>query len=187
VTHDATPRSARGVYGISVTSELSGLDPQSLRLYERRGLLTPTRTDGGTRRYSEDDLTRLARITDLIAQGVNLAGIAHILKLEIRNTQLESDNARLISGHTPPTRDAAGPTNTKREAIMTNAEDVPLTEDKPDADVAEQQIPVDVTVDEAGLDPTHIANRSDAEANLADLIDQAISVPLSDDDRPVQY
>ena len=112
MTHDATPRSARGVYGISVTSELSGLDPQSLRLYERRGLLTPTRTDGGTRRYSEDDLTRLARITDLIAQGVNLAGIAHILELEHRNTQLESDNARLMSGHTPPTRAAAGHTNT---------------------------------------------------------------------------
>jgi hypothetical protein len=68
---------------------------------------------------------------------------------------------------------------------MTNAEDVPLTEDKPEADVAEQQIPVEG--DEAGLDPTHVANRSDAEANLADLIDQAISVPLSDDDHPVQY
>jgi MerR family transcriptional regulator/heat shock protein HspR len=188
VTHDATPRSARGVYGISVTSELSGLDPQSLRLYERRGLLTPTRTDGGTRRYSEDDLTRLARITDLIAQGVNLAGIAHILELEHRITQLESDNARLMSGHTPPTRTAAGrPHEHERGAIMTNAEDVPLTEDKPEADVAEQQIPVDLTVDEAGLDPTHIANRSDAQANLADLIDQAISVPLSDGDRPVQY
>jgi DNA-binding transcriptional MerR regulator len=115
VTHDATPRSARGVYGISVTSELSGLDPQSLRLYERRGLLTPTRTDGGTRRYSEDDLTRLARITDLIAQGVNLAGIAHILELEHRVTQLESDNARLMSGHTPPNRAAAGRTNTNGE------------------------------------------------------------------------
>jgi hypothetical protein len=70
---------------------------------------------------------------------------------------------------------------------MTNAEDVPITEDKPEADVAEQQIPVDPTVDEAGLDLTHIANRSDARANLADLIDQAISVPLSDDDHPVQY
>jgi hypothetical protein len=70
---------------------------------------------------------------------------------------------------------------------MTNAEDVPLTEDKPEADVAEQQIPVDPTLDEAGLDPTQLANRGDAEANLADVIDQAISVPLSDDDHPVQY
>jgi hypothetical protein len=70
---------------------------------------------------------------------------------------------------------------------MTNADDVPITQDKPEADVAEQQIPVDPTLDEAGLDPTHIANRSDAQANLADLIDQAISVPLSDDDHPMQY
>ncbi|NKR47246.1 MerR family DNA-binding transcriptional regulator [Rhodococcus hoagii] len=49
-------RSKRGVYGISVTSELSGIGPQTLRLYESRGLITPSRTSGGTRRYSEDDL-----------------------------------------------------------------------------------------------------------------------------------
>jgi DNA-binding transcriptional MerR regulator len=105
------------VYGISVTSEMSGLDPQSLRLYERRGLLTPARTNGGTRRYSEDDLTRLARITDLIADGVNLTGIARILELEHRNTQLESDNARLLSGHIPSTRAARpGRTNPERGA-----------------------------------------------------------------------
>src|SRR3981189_2997999 len=94
------------------------------------------------RRYSEDDLTRLARITDLIAQGVNLAGIAHILELEHRNTQLESDNARLMSGHTPPTRAAASRTNTNTNgAIMTNAEDVPLPEATPEADVADTQTP----------------------------------------------
>jgi MerR family transcriptional regulator/heat shock protein HspR len=97
---DDHAQSARGVYGISVTSELSGLDPQSLRLYERRGLLTPARTDGGTRRYSDDDLTRLARITALIADGVNLAGIAHILDLEHRNTQLENRNTQLEPDNT---------------------------------------------------------------------------------------
>ena len=59
MTDDSVSRSARGVYGISVTSELSGVGPQTLRLYERRGLLTPSRTDGGTRRYSDDDLERL--------------------------------------------------------------------------------------------------------------------------------
>ena len=53
------PRAARGVYGISVAAELTGIDPQTLRLYERRGLLTPARTDGGTRRYSDADLDRL--------------------------------------------------------------------------------------------------------------------------------
>src|ERR1700747_3311224 len=97
VPEDPLARSARGVYGISVASELSGIDPQTLRLYERRGLLTPARTDGGTRRYSDDDLDRLQRITDLVAQGVNIAGILQILNLEHRNTELKSDNGQLKS------------------------------------------------------------------------------------------
>jgi len=87
--------SPRGVYGISVASELSGVGPQALRLYERHGLLAPARTDGGTRRYSNADLHRLQRITDLIGTGVNLAGIAQILHLQTTNTQLETDNAQL--------------------------------------------------------------------------------------------
>jgi MerR family transcriptional regulator/heat shock protein HspR len=95
VPDDPPARSARGVYGISVASELSGIDPQTLRLYERRGLLAPARTDGGTRRYSDDDLDRLARISDLVAQGINIAGIAQILHLEHRNSALESDNSEL--------------------------------------------------------------------------------------------
>jgi MerR family transcriptional regulator, heat shock protein HspR len=97
VPDDPLSRSARGVYGISVASELSGIDPQTLRLYERRGLLTPARTDGGTRRYSDNDLDRLQRITDLVAQGVNIAGVLQILNLEHRNTELESDNGQLKS------------------------------------------------------------------------------------------
>ena len=92
---DPLSRSARGVYGITVASELSGFDPQTLRLYERRGLLTPARTDGGTRRYSDDDLDRLARISELVGAGVNIAGILQILNLEHRNTELESDNSQL--------------------------------------------------------------------------------------------
>ena len=115
MTDDSVSRSARGVYGIAVTSELSGVGPQTLRLYERRGLLTPSRTDGGTRRYSDDDLERLRRITELVDQGVNLAGIAHILDLETRNSQLESDytqlevlNARLKADQRPtPGRNTA--------------------------------------------------------------------------------
>src|SRR6478736_10493983 len=92
VPDDFSARSARGVYGISVASELTGIDPQTLRLYERRGLLTPARTEGGTRRYSDDDLNRLQRISSLVGEGVNLAGIAQILHLERRNSELESDN-----------------------------------------------------------------------------------------------
>ena len=94
---DPLARSARGVYGISVAAELTGIDPQTLRLYERRGLLTPARTDGGTRRYSDDDLDRLQQINDLVAQGINIAGIAQILHLQHRNTELESDNSHLRS------------------------------------------------------------------------------------------
>ncbi|MFN6543605.1 MerR family transcriptional regulator [Mycolicibacterium nivoides] len=94
---DALTRSARGVYGISVAAELSGIDPQTLRLYERRGLLTPARTDGGTRRYSDDDLDRLQRIADLVADGVNIAGIAQILPLQDRNAELSSANGELTS------------------------------------------------------------------------------------------
>ena len=94
---DPLSRSSRGLYGISVASELSGIDPQTLRLYERRGLLAPARTDGGTRRYSDDDLDRLQRITVLVAQGINIAGILQILNLEHRNTELESDNSHLKS------------------------------------------------------------------------------------------
>lgn len=95
VSKDAQSRSGRGVYGISVAAELSGIGEQSLRLYEQRGLLTPARTTGGTRRYSEDDLARLQRITDLLAAGVNVAGIGQILDLQDRNSQLESDNTAL--------------------------------------------------------------------------------------------
>jgi MerR family transcriptional regulator/heat shock protein HspR len=89
------PASDRGVYGISVAAELSGISEQSLRLYERQGLLTPQRSAGGTRRYSADDLVRLRRIGDLVAGGVNLAGVARILSLEDRNLTLEDDNAAL--------------------------------------------------------------------------------------------
>ena len=90
-------RALRGVYGISVMSELSGVGPQTLRLYERRGLLTPTRTDGGTRRYSEADLDTLGRITALIDDGVNLVGIRLILSLEAENAVLAARISQLTA------------------------------------------------------------------------------------------
>jgi MerR family transcriptional regulator, heat shock protein HspR len=100
VSEDSADRSGRGVYGISVAAELSGIGEQSLRLYEQRRLITPARTAGGTRRYSDDDLVRLQRITELLAEGVNVAGIGQILDLQDRNTQLESDNTALKSDNT---------------------------------------------------------------------------------------
>ena len=82
------PRSDRGVYGIAVAAELSGAPPQSLRLWERHGLLSPARTGGGARRYSADDLARIERIQTLVAAGVNIAGIGRILELEDDNSAL---------------------------------------------------------------------------------------------------
>ncbi|MHA7651657.1 MerR family transcriptional regulator [Mycobacterium sp. ML4] len=97
---DATPpASDHGVYGISVAAELSGVAVQSLRLYERYGLLTPARSDGGTRRYSADDLARLRRISALVDAGVNLAGIARILSLEDDNAELTAVNSDLKSAN----------------------------------------------------------------------------------------
>ncbi|MDQ4039771.1 MAG: helix-turn-helix transcriptional regulator [Actinomycetota bacterium] len=85
------PDPARGVFGISVAAELVGMGVQNLRLYERRGLLEPDRTDGGTRRYSPDDLERLKRIGELLDAGLNLAGVALVLGLESDNAQLRAE------------------------------------------------------------------------------------------------
>lgn len=74
--------SDRGVYAISVAAEMVSMEVQNLRVYERRGLLTPDRTAGGSRLYSADDVERLERIRDLLADGLNLAGIARVLELE---------------------------------------------------------------------------------------------------------
>ena len=73
---------------------------QALRFYEQHGLINPASTSGGTRRYSDDDLLRLRRIAELIADGVNLTGVARVLDLEHLNMELESDNARLRTDET---------------------------------------------------------------------------------------
>lgn len=91
------PARDHGVYGISVAAELSGIAVQSLRLYERHGLLTPARSEGGTRRYSAEDLARLRRISELVDAGINLAGIARILELEDHNATLSAANTDLRS------------------------------------------------------------------------------------------
>lgn len=86
----ATRSSSRAVYAISVASELTGAGVQNLRAYERRGLIRPSRTDGDTRRYSEDDLDRVRRVLGLLESGLNLAGIALVLDLEDENQVLRS-------------------------------------------------------------------------------------------------
>lgn len=85
------PDPGQGVYAISVAAELLGIGSQTLRLYERRGLLEPTRSEGGTRRYSGNDLDRLRRIAMLIDAGVNLAGVAMVLDLQDVNARMRAD------------------------------------------------------------------------------------------------
>jgi MerR family transcriptional regulator/heat shock protein HspR len=90
------PDPTRGVYGISVASELVGTGPQNLRLYEARGLVTPARSDGGTRRYSDRDVDRLRHIGRLLEAGLNLAGIDMVLELEAINADLRRQLARTL-------------------------------------------------------------------------------------------
>jgi MerR family transcriptional regulator/heat shock protein HspR len=83
-------RRSRAVYAISVAAELSGTAVANLRVYERRGLVSPGRTEGGTRRYSEDDVDRLVRIRELLDAGLNLAGVDKVLELEDEVDRLKS-------------------------------------------------------------------------------------------------
>jgi MerR family transcriptional regulator/heat shock protein HspR len=87
-------RRARAVYVISVAAELAGVHPQTLRIYERKGLLEPARTVGGSRRYSEDDIHLLRRIQALTDDGLNLAGVKRVLELEARIADLETELGR---------------------------------------------------------------------------------------------
>ena len=83
------------LYGIAVAAELAQVPEATLRLYERKGLLTPFRSDGGTRRYSDGDIQRLRRVADLRDAGVNLAGIGHMLDLQDENSDLRDENTAL--------------------------------------------------------------------------------------------
>ena len=78
------------VYVISVAAELAGVHPQTLRIYERRGLVTPGSTSGGNRRYSDADIARLKRVAELAAEGMNLEGIRHVMQLEDEIAQLRA-------------------------------------------------------------------------------------------------
>src|SRR4051812_7691787 len=88
-------RRIRAVYVISVAAELAGVHPQTLRIYERKGLLDPARTGGGSRRYSERDIDRLRRIQDLTAAGLNLAGVKLVMQLEDEVDVLRQQVAQL--------------------------------------------------------------------------------------------
>ena len=84
-------RRNRAVYVISVAAELAGMHPQTLRIYERRGLVQPARTQGGNRRYSDADLEVLRRIAQLAEEGLNLEGIRRVMQLEAENARLRDE------------------------------------------------------------------------------------------------
>lgn len=81
----------RAVYVISVAAELAGVHPQTLRIYERKGLVDPARTSGGSRRYSDEDIAMLRRISELTDSGLNLVGVKKVLELEDRIAALEAE------------------------------------------------------------------------------------------------
>lgn len=96
-----TSRARRGtedqaIYVISVAAELAGVHPQTLRVYERKGLLTPQRTAGNTRRYSDRDIRLLRRIQELTTEGINLAGVIRILELEEEVTRMRRGYERAV-------------------------------------------------------------------------------------------
>jgi MerR family transcriptional regulator/heat shock protein HspR len=92
----ARPTRDQAVYVISVASELAGMHPQTLRIYERRGLVRPARTSGGNRRYSDADIERLRRIAELAAEGMNLEGIRRVLQLEAENARLRAELVEVL-------------------------------------------------------------------------------------------
>ena len=89
----STRNRTQAVYVISVAAELAGMHPQTLRIYERRGLVQPARTEGGNRRYSDADIETLQRIAQLAEQGMNLEGIRRVMELEAENERLKAELA----------------------------------------------------------------------------------------------
>ena len=90
---DRPLQSTRALYVISVAAELAGVHPQTLRIYERKGLLDPARTGGGSRRYSDRDIEQLRRISELTDAGLNLAGVKAVMELEAEVDRLRAELA----------------------------------------------------------------------------------------------
>ena len=97
---------ARALYVISVVAELAGVHPQTLRHYERTGLLNPQRTAGGSRRFSDEDLATLRRIQELTTEGVNLEGVKRILALEHEVAHLRAERDALLDAREAAVREA---------------------------------------------------------------------------------
>jgi MerR family transcriptional regulator/heat shock protein HspR len=92
---DSSRDQTRAVYVISVAAELAGVHPQTLRIYERKGLVDPARTTGGSRRYSDADIDQLRRIQELTNEGLNLYGVQRVLELEAEVIRLRAEVAEV--------------------------------------------------------------------------------------------
>lgn len=101
----------RALFSISVAAEVTGVNPQMLRVYEQKGLLDPHRTAGGTRRYSGQELDRIDEITTLLAAGLNLAGVEHVFRLRAENLRLQHEIDQLRRRHSAAETD--GPHSTR--------------------------------------------------------------------------
>ena len=121
VPRHATER--RAVYVISVAAELAGVHQQTLRIYERKGLLDPARTGGGSRRYSDADLATLRRIQELTSGGLNLEGVRQVLALEAEVARLEAE----LTAARVEAREAVAATHRqyRRDLIPLRAERLP--------------------------------------------------------------
>ena len=117
----------RAVYVISVAAELAGLHAQTLRIYERKGLLEPSRTPGGSRRYSERDIQRLSRISELTEEGLNLAGVRRVLELEEEVARLNGELHRLADA---ARRQVADAERRQRRDLVPLRQDVILWSDR---------------------------------------------------------
>lgn len=116
----------RPVYMISVAAELTGVHPQTLRIYERKRLVQPSRSPGGTRMYSESDIERLRLIQRLTQEeGINLAGVMRIIELEIEKEKLEARLAEAEAAATRTERDLARQINEFRKSLRADIVHVP--------------------------------------------------------------
>lgn len=119
-------RPDHGLFPISVVTELTGVSAPTLRGFERAGLVAPARTDGGSRRYSQNDLARLRRITALVGDGVNLAGIRRIIELEHESAELRAELAELRRRHATTRPDATPPGSARGEQERSGFDPRPL-------------------------------------------------------------
>ena len=121
--------STRALYVISIAAELAGVHPQTLRIYERKGLLDPSRTCGGARRYSDADIAQMQRILELTNAGVNLEGVRRILDLEAKVARLEGELDQVRSESAA--RVAETHRQYRRDLVPLRAEIVPVNVRRP--------------------------------------------------------